>query len=82
MSAWLIASLGAIWAAVACMAILLANAGGRSDRQTEAAVLRQQARRYRPRGLLDPEPIEEGLVRPPAPANADGELQVHRPAQP
>jgi hypothetical protein len=81
MSAWLIASLGAIWAAVACMAVLLAAAGGRSDRQSEAALLRHEARRYRPRGLLDPEPVEEGLVGPPAPAHADGELQVHRRTQ-
>jgi hypothetical protein len=82
MSPWLIASLGAIWAAVACVAILLAAAGGRSDRQSEAALLRDEARRYRPRGLLDPEPVEEGRVSPPAPAHADGELQVHRRTPP
>ena len=81
MTAWMIA-LGAIWAAVACLAILLASAGGRSDRQSEAALLRHEARRYRRRGLLDPEPVEEGVVGPPAPPDPDGELEVHRRTQP
>jgi hypothetical protein len=82
MSAWLIVSLAGFWAAVTSMAILLANASARSDQQSEAALLRHEATRYRPRGLLDPEPVEEPLVGPPAPADADREVQVDPPAQP
>ncbi len=82
MSLWLIASLAGIWALVASMAMVLATAGAQSDRDLEAALLRHEARRYRRRRLLDSESIEEGLVGPPAAADADQELQVHPPAQP
>ncbi len=81
MTLWLIASLAGIWALVASMAMVLATAGAQSDRDLEAALLRHEARRHRPRRLLDPEPVEEGLVGPPAAADTHRELQVHPPPQ-